>query len=79
VGALVDLIAQLSNKKVSVVLENERLRPDKSEVERLLADSQKLMAQTGWRPAISLEEGLEQTIAWHKERSTNFQALNYQK
>ena len=79
VGALVDLIAQLSNRKVSVIQENERLRPDKSEVERLLADSQKLMTQTGWRPAISLEEGLVQTIAWHKERSTNFQALNYQR
>jgi len=46
------------------VCEAERLRPGKSEVERLLGDASKLRALTGWQPAYTFEQGLAQTIEW---------------
>jgi UDP-glucose 4-epimerase len=79
IGSLVHLIADILGKKVSIIQENERLRPDNSEVERLLADSEKLMNKTGWRPVTSLEEGLAKTISWQKEKSSFLQALQYQR
>ena len=42
----------------------ERLRPGKSEVERLFGDASKLRALTGWQPAYTFEQGLAQTIEW---------------
>lgn len=47
-----------------MVCEAERLRPGKSEVERLLGDASKLRALTGWQPAYTFEQGLAQTIEW---------------
>jgi dTDP-glucose 4,6-dehydratase len=41
-----------------------RLRPEGSEVERLLADNRLAEELLGWRPRFSLEEGLQETIAW---------------
>ena len=47
-----------------MVCEAERLRPGKSEVERLLGDASKLRALTGWQPAYTFEQGLAQTVEW---------------
>ena len=47
-----------------MVCEAERLRPGKSEVERLLGDASKLRALPGWQPAYTFEQGLAQTIEW---------------
>ncbi|AIE86646.1 SDR family NAD(P)-dependent oxidoreductase [Fimbriimonas ginsengisoli] len=64
VGELAQLIARLCGREVEIQTEAERLRPDKSEVERLLAANEKAKRLTGWTPGVSLEEGLERTIAW---------------
>ncbi|MFC4454943.1 GDP-mannose 4,6-dehydratase [Deinococcus sonorensis] len=64
VGDTVRLIAQVMGVDVTVRQQDERLRPEKSEVMRLLADSQALTADTGWRPQVSLEEGLKRTAEW---------------
>ena len=58
-----ELIRQI-NPEARVVCEAERLRPGKSEVERLLGDASKLRALTGWQPAYTFEQGLAQTIEW---------------
>jgi NDP-hexose 4,6-dehydratase len=41
-----------------------RLRPDASEVMRLVCDSSELQSLTSWKPLVSLEEGLRQTAEW---------------
>lgn len=56
-----ELIAQI-NPNAKIVCEAERLRPEKSEVNRLLGDSTKLRAMTGWAPAYTFEQGLAATI-----------------
>ncbi len=56
-----ELIAQI-NPNAHIVCDEERLRPEKSEVNRLLGDSTKLRAMTGWAPAYTFEQGLAATI-----------------
>lgn len=48
-------------------MKEERVRPDASEVERLLCDNVRIEGLTGWKPEVTLEEGLEKTIEWLKE------------
>ena len=58
------MIADLMNAPVKWVQDEQRLRPRKSEVFRLLGDNSKITSLTDWRPAYTLEEGLRETIAW---------------
>jgi nucleoside-diphosphate-sugar epimerase len=51
-------------RTLSLAEEAERLRPDRSEVMRLLADATRLRELTGWAPTRTLEEGLAETIEW---------------
>ena len=64
IGELARTICELMGRPVPVRLENERLRPAASEVMRLICDSTKLRAATGWAPAHNLHEGLKLTIEW---------------
>jgi NAD dependent epimerase/dehydratase len=64
IGDLAVLIAQLMGRTLSLAEEAERLRPDRSEVMRLLADATRLRELTGWAPTRTLEQGLAETIEW---------------
>jgi NDP-hexose 4,6-dehydratase len=64
IGDLVRLIARAAGREVDVVEERERLRPAGSEVMRLVCDSSRLTAATGWKPETGLAEGLERTARW---------------
>ncbi len=66
IGDLVTKIIELSGERCEVETDQFRLRPDNSEVERLLGSAQKLLKYTGWKPATSLESGLKETIAWFR-------------
>lgn len=68
IGAVVEKVAALLGKKLVVVGDEQRVRPAKSEVERLLADSGKIAALVGWKPRVSFDEGLERTLRWFQER-----------
>lgn len=57
-------IAELMGADIKWVTDPERLRPSGSEVFRLLGSNDKITRVTGWRPEISLEEGLRRTIEW---------------
>jgi dTDP-glucose 4,6-dehydratase len=61
---LAQLIASLMNRELKIEIDDGRIRPDKSEVERLLCDSSKAKGLTGWEPRHTLEEGLKETIKW---------------
>ena len=68
VGDTVALIAEILNVDVDITSKSERIRPGKSEVERLLADASLAKSILGWKPEFSdkagLKEGLTQTIEW---------------
>lgn len=58
-----ELIRQI-NEKAVIICDEQRLRPEKSEVERLLGCNKKIKRLTSWSPKYSIERGLEETIAW---------------
>ena len=60
------LIAGLAGSEVRVECEEARLRPEASEVDRLLADNALARRLIGWEPRVGLEEGLAETIEWPK-------------
>ena len=63
-GDLASKIVQLMGASATIKSEDSRLRPEKSEVERLLGDSSLMRRLTGWEPQVSLDEGLAATIMW---------------
>ena len=68
IGETVDLIAEIMNADIKVETEDVRLRPDKSEVERLWADNRKAFELLGWKPGFGGKEGfrrgLGKTVTW---------------
>ncbi len=82
IGETVSMIADLMQADIEIETDDVRVRPDKSEVERLWADNAKALRLFGWRPCYAgkdgLRKGLEETIAWFKEPA-NLQRykLNY--
>jgi dTDP-glucose 4,6-dehydratase len=77
VGDLVDTIVRLVGRRVEVTFDATRLRPDRSEVERLLADNSKARQLLGWAPEVSLEDGLTRTIQWISEHASLYRPREY--
>jgi len=69
IGALAELLIERIAPGTPVETEPARLRPDASEVERLLADTSLVRELTGWEPQYSLEEGLARTVEWFGDPS----------
>jgi dTDP-glucose 4,6-dehydratase len=71
IGETVHIIADLMGADVDIETEDIRLRPAKSEVERLWADNAKALRLTGWKPAYAgkdgLRRGLAETIRWFSD------------
>ena len=67
IGDLARKIISLIGRDVEIVVDPKRIRPSKSEVERLRCDYTKARKILGWEPKISLEEGLRRTIDWIRE------------
>jgi NDP-hexose 4,6-dehydratase len=67
VADLAQLIAKLMERPCTVRSKADRLRPERSEVLRLVADSTQLREATGWSPAHTLQDGLAETIEWFRQ------------
>ncbi len=67
VKELVIKISQIIGKDVNIMTDNNRIRPIKSEVKRLLCDNSKLISKTFWKPDFNIETGLEKTVEWIKD------------
>lgn len=64
VGDLVKLIAEITNTDIDIQTDDQRKRPEQSEVERLWCDNSKIHTLTGFEPQVGLREGLTRTIEW---------------
>jgi NAD dependent epimerase/dehydratase len=64
IGDLAQRVLRLLGLEVPIALDEGRLRPPNSEVERLVADVSKAKRLLAWQPEVSLDEGLRRTIEW---------------
>ena len=64
IGELAEEIIRQINPKARIICDEQRLRPEKSEVNRLLGCNKKIKELTAWKPSYTLEQGIEETIHW---------------
>jgi NAD dependent epimerase/dehydratase len=77
IGDLARTILQLLDSSADVELDEQRLRPARSEVERLVCNNDKARAVLSWEPRTPLENGLERTIEWMKNNAARYKAQLY--
>lgn len=71
-----EIIAQI-NPNAKILCDEQRLRPEKSEVNRLLGSNKKLKSLTDWKQGYSLKEGIAETIEWIKNNMNAYKADIY--
>lgn len=76
-GEVAQTIFSIIEKDVKIITDQERIRPENSEVNRLLADNTKIKELTGWAPQYSLKDGLAETIKWIEKNMQYFKTDIY--
>lgn len=71
-----EIISQI-NPEAKIVCDEQRLRPEKSEVDRLLGCNKKIKALTGWGPGYTVQIGLTETIEWIKLNMSSYKTDIY--
>jgi dTDP-glucose 4,6-dehydratase len=74
---LLGRIDGLLGKKLTLVDDSARIRPENSEVQRLCADATKARELLGWSPRVGLEDGLRQTISWIERNLKGYRVNEY--
>jgi NAD dependent epimerase/dehydratase len=77
IGDLVKLILEIMGLDLPIRSDDQRIRPDASEVDRLCAENTKAHELAGWTPKSTLREGLAETIAWIKENLETYRPNIY--
>jgi dTDP-glucose 4,6-dehydratase len=77
IGDLAQLLAKFCGCELKLQTDTHRVRPEGSEVERLLAANQLAAELLDWRPAVALEAGLERTVAWVRENLERYRPNEY--
>jgi dTDP-glucose 4,6-dehydratase len=77
VGELAQEMINQINPNAEILCEEERLRPEKSEVNRLLGSNKKIRDMTNWEPKYNLEQGLTETIEWIKNNLDKYKTDIY--
>ena len=77
IGELAEKLIQQINPKAKVICDNQRLRPEKSEVNRLLGANGKIKALTEWEQKYSIDQGLEKTIEFIKDNLDKYKTDIY--
>lgn len=69
---IIKLVSKLTKKNKNLSIEKERIRPENSEVQRLVCDYTKFSKLTTWRPQVSFEKGIKLTIDWYKKNQSKY-------
>ncbi len=77
IGKLANEIIQQINPSAKIVCDEQRIRPDKSEVNRLLGSNEKIKALTDWTPRYSFAQGISETIEWIRGNITEYKTDIY--
>jgi NAD dependent epimerase/dehydratase len=74
-----EMLCEITGRNPSIITDDERIRPEKSEVNRLLADNTKIFHLSGWKSAVPFREGLERTVHWIEKNMNYFDVDRYTK
>lgn len=77
IGDLANEIIRQINPSAKIVCDEQRLRPEKSEVNRLLGANEKIRRLTSWEPQYTFEQGIGETIAWIRDHLNIYKADIY--
>lgn len=77
IGELAEELIKQINPQAKIVCDEERLRPEKSEVNRLLGSNEKIKMLTDWEPRFTFEEGLAQTIDFFRDNLEKYKVDIY--
>lgn len=77
IGQLAQELVNQINPTAEIVCEEERMRPQNSEVNRLLGSNEKILRLTDWKPQYSLSEGLQSTIEFLKDNLDKYKVNIY--
>jgi NAD dependent epimerase/dehydratase len=77
IGNLVEKILAIVGKPCKTSYDSSRVRPRKSEVNRLWCDNQKAFSDLGWKPTYTIDQGLELTISWLKDNLSRYKTQIY--
>ena len=77
IGQIAQMIFDIIGVQPEIVTDDQRKRPDKSEVERLLCDNGKAAKLLDWHPATSLDQGLAATVAWFRDNQNRYKPSVY--
>ena len=75
---IVNMIGDILGKKLIIKTEKKRLRPEKSEVQRLVGDNRLAERKIGYIPQVSIKSGLEKTIRFFEKNLALFPKEDYQ-
>ena len=79
ISQTVEMLCEIVGREVEVISEDGRIRPEKSEVNRLLADTRKMQHLTGWKSSVPFREGLVRTVEWIGHNLSHFDVQRYAK
>lgn len=77
IGQLAEELIRQINSEAKIVCDEERLRPEKSEVNRLLGSNEKILRLTDWKPQYTFEEGLAETIEFFRHNLDKYKVDIY--
>ena len=77
IGELAQVIIAQINPGAQVICDEDRLRPAKSEVNRLLGSNEKIRKLTDWTPQYTFEQGIAETIEWMKQNLASYKSDIY--
>ena len=77
IGELANEIIRQINPAARIVCDEQRLRPEKSEVNRLLGSNEKIKRLTQWKPSYTFEQGIQETISWMKDNMHHYKSERY--
>lgn len=77
IGDTVNKIIDIIGKEVNMICDEERIRPENSEVNRLWADNTKIKTLTEWSPKYSIDDGLKETVQWIESNLNYFKTDIY--
>jgi len=79
ISETVNMLCNIAGREVEILTDEERIRPEKSEVNRLLADNSRITNLTDWTAEVKFNDGLERTYRWIEKNMQYFDVNEYAK